>query len=292
MISFSTMASWMLQQYKEAGAALQVSKDFTPSDMVKEFFLQDLSDEKLLEFKKYEGEIFKVNTVPGDLLYVPPAFAIVDRAVGGSPVCGYRLPVIEDVESPTRFRHLQAAISKYSNVQENKVLQAFGNVQKIISRNTASGSGGGGSKEEQEESKEQHAPDSPAGSGGSGGSGRGRGGGKGKGKGQGKGFAAALHAAWPPAPGGWTLPAPASVVLTPKTPKGGLSLGAAPGAGAPVTGTGTGAGGPALAAAAAPVDSSEKAGKKDGKKDRGEASCDDQKDRKKAKLDDHESVAD
>ena len=85
------------------------------------------------------------------------------------------------------------------------------------------------------------------------------------------------------------------MVLTPKTPKGGLSLGAAPGAGAPVTGTGTGAGGPALAAAAAPVDSSEKAGKKDGKKDRGEAaSCDDQKDRKNAKLDDHppESVAD
>ena len=159
--------------------------------------------------------MYKVVQEAGTALYVPPSYVVVDRALAGQTVHGFRAHFIEDADCPTRFQVLKSHLEKYTDAEKNKVLSLFATVEATIKRYKASGKLGSGPAAEP---KAAPAPKAAgAGAGGSGGDGA-----SGSSKKIKSSFAAALNAALPavgtpPTPGGSAAAKTPTAQLPPAT---------------------------------------------------------------------------
>jgi hypothetical protein len=121
----------------EVGAGQQpkgFAPDFTVVTLVHEFFSKRMVDEGWRIMETAGGVLYKGTAPAHSLMYVPTAVVIADRAIGGTPIQGWRTSVVEDVRAGERMKLLREHMSAYTNAASNVVMANFDVVETLINR--------------------------------------------------------------------------------------------------------------------------------------------------------------
>ena len=117
---------------EKTGKAPVVSEKYSVLDLVEHILLNSMGETGLAAAETVGLKAFRCTCGPGTVMFIPAAFAVVERGLGSDLVCGFRTHVIESQAVPKSFATLEAQMLKYSSVDKNAVLKTFSTVRDLI----------------------------------------------------------------------------------------------------------------------------------------------------------------
>ncbi len=132
--SYSDVFAWAHAINKEAGEKdMAFSADFTPLHLIREFFRQKLPTIGYTVMETVGGKLFRGTVGPGTIMAIPAASVVMDKAIGGDKVIGFRAMIVEDDRANGRLHELRTHLEGIGWTDKNSdMLKCFNQIVSVI----------------------------------------------------------------------------------------------------------------------------------------------------------------
>ncbi len=135
VVKYSDCYKWFAAIEKAAGHELKpFGPEFTVMHMVSDFFSKKMPAEAWELIESIGGSIYKCSNSAKSMLYTPTASVVVDRALGGAMVYGWRATCVENADAGERMALLRSHMLTYTNSGVNNVLSIFDTIDRTVAK--------------------------------------------------------------------------------------------------------------------------------------------------------------
>ena len=118
---------------EKAGKAPPTFSDkSTVLDLIESTCLNNMGDQGLGIADKLGLRAWRGSAGPGSIVFIPTAFAVVERALGADVVFGFRTHVVENIDVAASFAELENKMLAHTDADKSSVLKTFAAVRKGV----------------------------------------------------------------------------------------------------------------------------------------------------------------